>query len=94
MNSITIQITMPTPDQSKGSIRKTQVPLGDRIEYAIDQVIAETSSKKRAIEFLREAFVYLDGLGNPSEEERAMKESIKPVINEYGRDHKGSSQKE
>lgn len=90
---ITIDIQMPSREQA-AAVKKPAPSLAERIEYALDQIRAETKSKKRAVEFLREAFVYLDGLSNPTEKQRALKEEIKPVINEYGMYHKGSSQKE
>ena len=90
---IVIDIKMPTPEQAR-AVKKPAPSLKDRVEYALDQILADTSKKKQAIEFCREAFVFLDGLERPSEEQRALKEELKPIINEYGMYHKGSSQKE
>jgi len=89
---ITIDIQMPSREQAQAVKRK--VPLEERVDYAIDQIIASTPSKKKAIEFCREAFDYLDSIEHPNEKQQALKERLKPVINEYGMYHKGSSQKE
>lgn len=89
---ITIDIQMPTREQAQAVKRK--VPLEERVDYAVHQIIANTPSKNRAIVFLREAFHYLDGLHTPTEKTQALKEEIKSALGDYGIYHKGSSQKE
>ena len=90
---ITIDIKMPSPEQAK-AVKPPRPSLEERVDYAVDQIIARTPSRTRAIEFCREAFDYLDSIEHPSEKQQALKEKLKPVINEYGMYHKGSSQKE
>jgi len=91
---IHITVNVPSAEQTRATKPKPKPCLKDKVEYAIDQIIARTSSKQRAIEFLREAFHHLDGLPQPDEESQALKETVKIALRDYGMYHKGSSQKE
>lgn len=91
---IHITVDVPSPEQTRATKPKAKPQLAEKVEYAIDQIIANTTSKKRAIEFLREAFHYLDGLHPPTPESQALKDTVRIALGDHGMYHKGSSQKE
>lgn len=80
--NITIKIS-GTEVPSKKQTRPKPVPLKDKIEHAIDCIACDVN-KKKAIEFLQDVQVYLDGLDKQTEEQQHLLELVQANIAKYG----------
>jgi len=89
---VSITVDMPMPSKEKTASAKPAPSLKERVEYAICQIECRSPLKNDSIVFLRKVLSMLEKKGRLSEEEAAIKDSIKPAIQDYGSYHSGSDQ--
>lgn len=89
---LNITVELPMPSREKAEKAKKPPTLRERVDYAICQIECRSPLKNEAIVFLRKVFSKLEKKGRLSDEELAVKESIKPAIQDYGSYHSGSDQ--